>query len=112
KIWLDGTAEPAAWNVSVTDSSAGLQAAGNPGVNAFGQGSTSYPFVFSYDDFTVRPANLPPVASFNATCGGSLGCDVDASASSDDNAIATYQWVFGDGATSTGVTASHTYASA
>jgi PKD repeat protein len=60
---------------------------------------------------SVRPA-IPPVASFTVSVNG-LHVDVDASGSSDaDGTIASYDWDFGDGATATGVTASHTYAGA
>jgi PKD repeat protein len=112
KVWADGTAEPATWNVNVTDSTAVLQAAGGAGLQTYAGGSSSYPLVFSFDDFTVRPANLPPVASFTSNCAGSLGCSFDASASTDDAAIVAYDWVYGDGSTGTGVAPAHTFASA
>lgn len=51
----------------------------------------------------------PPVASFVVTP-NKLSISVDATLSSDDGTIMSYDWVFGDGATATGVTASHTYA--
>ncbi len=52
----------------------------------------------------------PPVASFTVTP-NRLSISVDATLSSDpDGTIVSYDWVFGDGATATGVTASHTYA--
>ncbi len=54
--------------------------------------------------------NQPPVASFTASC-MELTCSFDASASTDDVGIASYQWAFGDGVTATGVTAQHTYSS-
>lgn len=58
-------------------------------------------------------ANQPPVAAFTANpTSGSAPLDVtfSASGSSDpDGSIAAYQWSFGDGATATGMTASHTY---
>jgi PKD repeat protein len=41
-----------------------------------------------------------------------LTCTFDASGSTDDHDIASYGWTFGDGATGSGVTASHTFASA
>ena len=58
------------------------------------------------------PANQPPTAAFTATP-TPLAVAVDGSASSDpDGTVTTYSWDFGDGATDTGVTASHTYATA
>lgn len=57
-------------------------------------------------------ANSAPVASFLPATTG-LDLSVDAAASTDsDGTIAGYQWAFGDGATSSGATASHTYAAA
>lgn len=60
---------------------------------------------------TVTPA--APVAEFTAHADG-LAVDVDASAShaSGSSTIASYEWEWGDGASSTGVTAEHTYGSA
>ena len=61
-------------------------------------------------------ANNPPTASFTAspTSGQApLAVSFDASGSSDsDGSIASYAWTFGDGGSSSGVTASHTYSSA
>jgi chitodextrinase len=54
--------------------------------------------------------NQAPVASFTTTQSG-LAVAVDGRASSDpDGSIASYAWNFGDGATATGSTSSHTYA--
>jgi PKD repeat protein len=59
------------------------------------------------------PVNQPPVASFTAApTSGIVPVTVsfDAGGSSDpDGSIASYSWEFGDGATGSGVTASHTY---
>jgi PKD repeat protein len=55
--------------------------------------------------------NLPPTASFTPTVNGST-VSVNAASSSDDGTISTYAWNFGDQATGTGVTTSHTYAAA
>jgi PKD repeat protein len=59
---------------------------------------------------SVVAPNLPPVASFTAAC--ELGeCSFDASGSSDDSAIASWAWQFGDGTPDgSGVTVPHTYA--
>jgi penicillin-binding protein 1A len=60
---------------------------------------------------TGENANLPPVAAFTAPTTGRTGkaIEVDASGSTDDGKIARYYWEFGDGATGSGVTATHTY---
>ncbi len=56
--------------------------------------------------------NLEPVASFTATPDG-LQVSVDGTASTDDSAVASYSWSFGDKtAAATGATATHTYAAA
>jgi PKD repeat protein len=61
-------------------------------------------------EVTVAPANQPPTALFTHSA-SELTVTVDASASTDsDGTVATYAWDFGDGATATGATASHTYA--
>jgi hypothetical protein len=54
-----------------------------------------------------------PTADFTATPtsgNAPLTVDFDASASSDDGSIVSYDWDFGDGDTGTGVTTSHVYA--
>jgi PKD repeat protein len=54
--------------------------------------------------------NAPPHASFTVECIG-LSCTFDGSASSDgDGTVASYGWAFGEGASGTGVTATHTFA--
>lgn len=62
---------------------------------------------------TAPPAaNQPPTAGFTATP-SDLSVAVDASTSADsDGTITGYAWDFGDSATGSGVTASHTYANA
>ena len=59
---------------------------------------------------------LPPTASFTATpTSGTAPLTVvfDASASTDpDGSIVSYHWLYGDGATGSGVTSSHTYSGA
>jgi len=56
------------------------------------------------------PVNIAPTAAFTPSV-TDLALSVDASSSSDsDGTISSYDWTFGDGATGSGVTASHTYA--
>jgi len=61
-------------------------------------------------------ANNPPTASFTAspTSGQApLAVSFNASGSSDsDGTISSYAWTFGDGGSSSGITANHTYSSA
>lgn len=54
--------------------------------------------------------NLSPTAAFTSTAAG-LTMQADGSASSDpDGTVVAHAWDFGDGATASGVTTSHTYA--
>jgi len=57
------------------------------------------------------PVNNPPVADFTYSC-NDLTCSFNGSPSSDpDGPIASYQWNFGDGGSSSGVSRSHTFGS-
>ena len=49
-----------------------------------------------------------PTAAFTSACDG-LTCAFDASGSRDDRGIAAYSWSFGDGASGSGVSPSHSY---
>lgn len=65
------------------------------------------------DLFTITkgepPPNVAPTADFTASANG-LRADLDASGSRDtDGTITGYSWDFGDGATGTGRTPTHTY---
>jgi PKD repeat protein len=60
-------------------------------------------------EVTAVPPNKPPVAAFTAS-GSGLAASFDGSASSDpDGRVASYAWSFGDGASGSGVSPSHTY---
>jgi PKD repeat protein len=64
-----------------------------------------------YVKFT-KAANQAPAADFVTSC-ASLLCSFDSSTAGDpDGSIASYAWTFGDGATSTAASPSHTYAAA
>lgn len=66
------------------------------------------------DAFSIAPpgSNSPPIARFTSTC-TVLNCSFNGSTSSDtDGSIAGYSWNFGDGMSGSGVSPSHSYASA
>jgi len=55
KAWANGVAEPSAWNVSVSDAQAELQAAGQVGLTAYTSGSTTNgPVIMSMDNLDIR----------------------------------------------------------
>jgi len=56
--------------------------------------------------------NEPPVASFTVSREAPLVAALDASESSDDQGIVSYDWDFGDGETGSGELVEHTYAAA
>ncbi|MDX1612015.1 MAG: PKD domain-containing protein, partial [Candidatus Thermoplasmatota archaeon] len=59
---------------------------------------------------TVDDTNQAPTAAFTPTC-TYLTCNLDATGSEDpEGALTGYDWALGDGATTTGETASYTYA--
>ncbi|WP_193611436.1 PKD domain-containing protein [Nocardioides lijunqiniae] len=56
KVWASGADEPAAWTSSITDSTAGLQAAGGVGLRTYLSGSaTNAPVLGLFDDLSVSP---------------------------------------------------------
>ena len=60
-------------------------------------------------NFTAGGSNQAPVAAFGSTVTGA-SVDVNATSSNDpDGSVVSYAWEFGDGASGTGVTASHAY---
>ncbi|WP_068920838.1 LamG-like jellyroll fold domain-containing protein [Planobispora rosea] len=113
KVWPASGAEPAGWQLTATDATAELQAAGGVGFGAFLSGTaTNAPVTVTVDDFTAQSTATAPAADFSASCAG-LDCSVDATASAPGTSpIASYTWSYGDGVVGTGATASHTYAAA
>ena len=119
KVWKAGTTEPAAWQVSATDTAAGYQAAGQLGlVTYLSSGATNAPVTLVVDDVvassTTPPpvVNSPPTAVFTWTT-DALTTVLDATGSTDaEGPIASYAWSFGDSSSGSGAAASHTYAAA
>ncbi len=111
KVWAATATEPAAWQLTATDSFAGLQAPGSVGVSPYlSSSSTISPIVLRFRDFSARPTNRPPSAAFTTAC-TLLDCSVDSAGSADpDGSIASYAWSWGDGTTGAGAIGGHTYA--
>lgn len=96
------TAQPGAVFSSV------VAAAVSNRLSGLGAGS---PNILAQNTVSGVGADLPPVASLAIDC-TDLQCSFDASASSDDSSIVSYQWSFGDGAQSSAVQTTHTYSAA
>lgn len=119
KVWRSSDAEPAAWQLSGTDTTSALQTAGSVGLSTYLGGASPTPTatmslrsLVVVDPTAPTTPNQLPTAAFTPTTAG-LRVTVDGSASSDpDGTIASYAWTFGDGGTASGATASHTYATA
>jgi PKD repeat protein len=116
KVWPVGQTEPSAWLVTATDTTAALQAAGSVGLQSSLSGSATTPVVTSFDNLAVNtstaPVNQPPTAAFTSSATG-LAASFNGTTSTDvDGTIASYAWNYGDSATGTGVTSSHSYAAA
>jgi PKD repeat protein len=122
KAWPAGTAEPASWTVTATDSTAALQRPGALAFELYTASTATRQQVVRLDNLRAEPPGTPaeepaenvvPTAEFTATTSG-LGVSVDGSASTDtDGTVASHSWDFGDGTAPVGgATASHTYAAA
>ncbi|WP_194905442.1 hypothetical protein [Quadrisphaera sp. INWT6] len=55
-MWLAGTAEPTAWQLTATDASTALQAPGAVGLVTYLSGSATAPVTVSWDDLAVVTA--------------------------------------------------------
>jgi PKD repeat protein len=117
KVWKVGTTEPAAFQLTTTDSTAALQGPGGFTLVGYLTGSaTNAPVELRFDELAATviggpgPANQPPVAAWT-TAPNDLTINFSSAGSSDpDGTIVGYSWNFGDGATSTLANPSHTYA--
>jgi large repetitive protein len=55
KVWKTGAVEPAAWQATITDTTAGLQTAGGVGVNAYlSTTATTAPVTATFDKLSVK----------------------------------------------------------
>ncbi|MET4780339.1 PKD domain-containing protein [Glaciihabitans sp. UYNi722] len=117
KVWAAGQAEPGAWQITTTDSTAALQAAGSIGISSYVSSIATGSVSTSFDDFIATTSAAPvtnqaPVAAFTSTV-ANLAATFDGSTSSDaDGSVTGYAWNYGDGATGIGATSSHAYATA
>ncbi len=117
KVWPTAGSEPTGWQLTATDSTAGLQQAGMVTLkSSLSASSTVAVQRLLYDDLRVvssaaPPANQPPTATIGAPQVDGRTVTVSGAGSTDaDGTVASYAWDFGDGATATGATATHEYA--
>lgn len=116
KVWRSADTEPAAWQLSGTDSTTAMQNKGSVGLLTYlgGSSATNTATMDLHSLLVVDPTapaapNKPPVASFTSAVAG-MKVNVDGAASSDpDGTILSYDWSFGDGGSATGAQASHDY---
>jgi hypothetical protein len=86
KIWKDGTAEPATWQYSYTDSSAPLTRAGRPGLRTMAW-ATDVPFTVTYDDFAATTGT-----TYTNLADGSHSEVISATDAAGNVASSTYTW--------------------
>ncbi|WP_456600671.1 PKD domain-containing protein, partial [Blastococcus sp. SYSU DS0616] len=116
RVWAEGAPEPEDPQLTATDSTPALQAAGSVGLTAHRPASTTAATAVRVSSFQVLPVgagqvtNTAPVAAFTATTDG-LTVSVDGTMSVDpDGSVTGFAWDFGDGVPGTGATATHGYA--
>jgi hypothetical protein len=56
RVWPAGTTEPTTWQLSATDSTAGLQVAGSPALRSYISGSATGTTLTRFSAFAVKPA--------------------------------------------------------
>jgi RHS repeat-associated protein len=115
KVWNTEDPEPATWQLTETDSTAGLQGPGAIGFVGSRESSATSTTTVSFDEFeavdpTLTTTSLPPLPMFTLVTDG-LEVTLDGSGSQDvDGEITDYSWQWGDGtADGTGATPTHVY---
>ena len=115
KAWTDGTAEPAGWDYTTTDSTPVLQAPGAVGLLGWLAGNWNQgPITVSFDDLNVTspiggivPAE--PVADFTWAQNPGTS-DVQFTDATSGGLPDSWFWDFGDGSTANTASPLHTYA--
>ena len=117
KVWRASAAEPTAWLLTGTDSTAVLAAPGDIGALFYTSSTwTGNAGTLSIDNFQSSPDagspnNVAPAAAFTASVLNHTATLTSTSTDS-DGTIAASLWSFGDGTTGTGPTNQHSYAAA
>jgi serine protease len=96
------TASPSAVNAAII---------GNASLNKLSSVGLGSPNRLLYSIFGSAPVDNPPTAAFTYSC-TDLTCTFDGGGSTDDDAIISYAWTFGDGQSGSGAHVGHTYGSA
>jgi PKD repeat protein len=121
RVWRDGEAEPADWQIAKMENEPALAAGGVVGfrVAAPSADQVNFPITFAFDDFklfTLVAPNTAPVADpggpYVGVSGSPVGFDGSQSSDADNDVPLTYHWDFGDGSTSEEMAPNHTYAAA
>ena len=122
KLWKEGSVEPTSWQLTMTDSTDGLQGKGYTSLYLSRASSATAATTASFDSFRMvnleaqeeEPEATPPTASFSTeTDDMDLSVDGTASAATGNATITSYAWNWGDNsAAGTGATATHTYTTA
>lgn len=112
RAWKSTSAEPTTWAATTTDTTAALQVPGTVGLLTYVPSTVrSGAYTFKYDDFAANgtvQSNLAPTAT--ASCSTALKVLTCSGSGSDrDGSVASHAWDFGDGATASGTSATHTY---
>ncbi|WP_108718086.1 PKD domain-containing protein [Miniimonas sp. S16] len=116
RTWT-GATEPTAWTLTASDATAGFQTPTvGVGISAYVSSTATAAATVLVDRLEVSrlapPPNRAPSAGLTSSVTG-LTVTADARTSTDpDGDALTYAWAFGDGATATGATTSHTFAAA